>query len=114
MMVLPRSVGTFFISLSETSLKDCAVDKISSISSLARSSIVNISFLLSLIQSPQSHHPRHLSLSSAPLPFPVLRWAHSCRHNPVLWEVPCVPCLSGRQTGYWQAFRSPLSHSSQP
>src|SRR3989344_1761840 len=48
MIVLPLRVGTFFISRSDTSLKDSAVDKISSISSLSSSSMPNRSFLLSL------------------------------------------------------------------
>src|SRR3972149_4601708 len=50
MTVFPLSVGTFFISRSETSLKEAAVDRISSSSSLVRSSMPRRSFLLSRMQ----------------------------------------------------------------
>src|SRR3990172_1381661 len=52
MTVLPRRVGTFFISRVETSLNDSAEERISSISSFSSSSMPRRSFLLSLIFRP--------------------------------------------------------------
>jgi hypothetical protein len=52
-MVFPLNVGTFLISLVETSMKESAVSKIRLISSMDRSFIPRISFLANFIREPQ-------------------------------------------------------------